>query len=115
MSMKNYGCVGYVIPANQITKLFALDHQAPFTRLIEEEDMDELKVFADSNLPKQFPSPNSFFRFDPEQHDSDDLTEDGIYAQFDEADLYVKTPSHFLENLRTGGVSPELSTWVTWG
>jgi hypothetical protein len=115
MSMKNYGCVGFVIPANQLTKLFYKDVQEHYIKLLDEEDVEELKVFTDSNLPNNFPKPNSFFRFNSDEHESEDLTEDGIYALFDEEDLYIKTPSPKLEELRDAGVEPEHSTWVTWG
>lgn len=120
MSMREYPSSGYTVPVASLKTCLPADKQEEFDELlkdVDEGDMDAegLEDWLWQNMPENLPGFNLYRVADEDTPDDDNMVCGGIYAVFDEADLYVKqeTPEHTA--IKKLGVAPKFSRWSVWG
>lgn len=114
MSMRNYGCSGYVAKAELLVSLLPKSEVENFKHAMSDHDYDLCRDICEKHLPKLYPCPESFFELSDED-ESEDLERNTVYAFWDKDDLFVSTKRPETIALESIGVKPELNNWVTFG
>lgn len=112
MSMRNFGCHGYVVKAETLAHLLPDDVQPAFANAIDAEDEDLVRELIENHLPDQYPTPE-IFRL-PSEGESEDIEIGPVYVHWDAEQLYERKPRAELQLLQTAGIDPALANWVVW-
>ena len=119
MGMAESPCGGYVMKAADLIPLIANERKrAKAARLLDEGDEDGLHAFLVSNLPKTVLAPESCFVLGDEDTPDDNLEVGVVYAYYEETDLYVKTPTAAMRELKSRlgeGNEPKAAGWTKFG
>jgi hypothetical protein len=114
MSMNNYANYGWTIKASELTRFFGEPLKSAYTQLIEDQDWESIENFLSEKMPEGFPTLSNVFLMGDED-ESADLDRGEIYVYFDTTDLFTVTPTKELESMKSYGINPVESRWVTWG
>ena len=121
MSNKEYPCCGYVLPVSDLRSLIPFGGEMKrFDELLESQDWGEMREFHDKSrayspeLWGNIPLPNSCFVLNDEATPNE-LEIGVMYADFDESDLYIKTPTVGLCAMKEKSWDVRLHSWSVYG
>ena len=115
MGMREYPSSGYVVEASKLLSSLPQDQQAAYQTALEDCDTEVAQNILSEHLPESFPCFLEVWCPSAEDTVDEPMEVGGMYVIFDEADLYVRTPTPGMEALTQFGVTPEFQRWSVWG
>lgn len=121
MSNKEFPCCGYVLPVSHLRSLIPFGEETKkFDELLEGQDWDGMQTFLELHredspeLWGNIPLPMSCFVLNDEATPNE-LAVGVMYADFDESDLYIKTPTVGLCAMKEKSLDVKLHSWSVYG
>ena len=115
MGMKEHPCSSYLIRALDLLPLLPEEHREQFEQLVCDCDTEDAAKLLDKCWPEDYPPFCEVFLLGDEDTGDENMERGETYVNFDEEDLFIKTPTIALENLKAAGQEPKLCNWSIYG
>lgn len=114
MSMREYPESGYFVPVEKLLDLLPTEKSIDIINAMD-DNLENAEELLNEALPNNFPSAHLFYPSDTDTINEEmDCSALGMYAIFDESDLYKKTPTQSHQAMIDLGVVPEFASWSVW-